>query len=235
LFAVMIGFGAVRSVVLLAVGGWAGRPHPYTEIWRATQGLALTLDAAVCVEAFWIVALHFRNVRIFGAALLGLIALIGAGLSYGLVAVWAGWWNTPLTTAAVLVQRVGLALVVTGLLTVAWFRQFPTVPIKPNAIRHLAILTLVFGSFFVSGFFAQSNDHTWLFVANLVIACGMVIPFAIWAVIMVPAGEVLPFPQPPILSTQEFDSADQQDRLATKHASEEARSMHEALQDKRRT
>jgi hypothetical protein len=229
-FALMTAFSALRSVVLLAVGGWHGKLHPYMEIWRATQAPTLALETAVCLEAFWIVALHFRNVRIFGTALLVLISLIGASLSYWLVAVWAGWWHTPFTTAAVLVQRVGLALVLTGLLTVVWFRQFPTVPIKPNALKHLAILTLLFGSFFVSGFFAQGSTATWRFIANLVINCGPVVAFCCWAIFMVPAGEQIPFEPPPALSDREFARADQQDRARMLSAS---KAMRQTLPAKR--
>jgi hypothetical protein len=232
-FAVMTGFSAVRSVVLLGAGGWAARLHPYVEIWRATQTPTLILETAVCLEAFWIVALHFRNVKIFGTGLLVLISLIGAGLSYALVAVWGGWWHTPFTTAAILVQRVGLALVLTGWLTAVWFRQFPTVPIKPNALRHLAILTILFGSFFVSGFFAQGDTNSWRFLANLVINLGTVLAFGFWAVFMIPAGESIPFEAPPSLSEADFNDANERDRERMLAASPHAKAMRTTLLGKR--
>jgi hypothetical protein len=112
LFTLMVAFSATRSVVLLAVGGWAARLHPYLEIWNATLGISFALEAAACLEAFWILALHFRNVKVFGTIAFLFFGVIGTILSYSLVAIWSGWWKTPLTQTAVLAQHVALALIV---------------------------------------------------------------------------------------------------------------------------
>ena len=144
LFTLMVALSAVRSIVLLAVGGWAGRLHPYLEIWRATQGTSFALEAAACIEGFWILALHFRNVKIFASIVFLFVATVGAALSYSVVAVWSRWWASPFTQAAILMERVALTLIVIALLSLLFFRQFSSVPIKPNAIRHLSILAFLF-------------------------------------------------------------------------------------------
>lgn len=102
LFTIMVAFSAMRSVVLLAVGGWAARLHPYLEIWNATLGISYALEAAACFEGFWILVLHFRNVKVFGSIAFLFFSVIGTTLSYSIVAIWSGRWKTPLTQTAVL-------------------------------------------------------------------------------------------------------------------------------------
>lgn len=229
LFLLMATFGMVRSIVLLAVGGWAGRLHPYLEIWRATQGISFALEAAACLEAFWILALHFRSVKLFGSILLLFIATVGAALSYSVVAIWSQRWTSPFTQAAILMERVALTLIAVALLSVLFFRRFSSVPIKPNAIRHLSILAFLFGSLFVSGFFAQSDQHTRVFLANIAFSLGNVAAYGIWAFLMRPSGESLPFSPAPPLADGEFAAAEAQDRWAVKRRLEEAEASFENL------
>jgi hypothetical protein len=229
LFLLMASCGAVRSIVLLSVGGWAGRLHPYLEIWRATQGISFALEAAACLEAFWILALHFRNIRLFGSIVLVFVASIGAALSYSVVAVWSRWWTSPFTQGAILMEHVALMLIAIALFSLLFFRQFSSVPVKPNAIRHLSILTLLFLSLFISGFFAQSDRHIRVFLANLAFSLGNFAAYGAWALLIRPSGERLPFsPAPPLLDG-EFEAAEAQDRWAVKRRLQEARASFEDL------
>jgi hypothetical protein len=209
LFTLMTVLNTARTVVLLTVLG-IGRPLLYAPIWQATNGMTIALQAAACVEAFWIVALHFRNIKAFGAILLFLIAAVGTVLGYSLVASWSGKWSSPFTTTMILLQRVGLVLIVIALLSRLFFRQFPTVPVKPNAVRHLGILTLLFTSFVVDGFIA--NGAAWNFISNFAMALGVLIAYTWWSISMTPEGEKLPFSPPEALSVEDFETADAADR-----------------------
>jgi len=230
IFTVMLAFSAVRSIVLMAAGGWAGRPHPYTEIWNATVGISYGLEAAACVEAFWILALHFRNVRIFGSAILAFAAALAAMLSFAAVASWSRWWANSFTATAILEQRVGLMLITIALLSLFFFQQFSSVPIRPNAKRHLALLGLLFGSTFAAGFFGQSERYLLRFLSNLAINLGTVLAYALWAVTMKPSGEQLPFSPPPVLPDAEFAAAEIRDRAAMQRTVEQARASLENLE-----
>lgn len=218
LFTVMVVFSAARSIVLLAVGGWAGRVHPYREIFSATLAPSFAVEAAACLEGFWILALHFRNVKIFGSAMLIFFGAIGAAISYALIAVWAGWWTSPFLLMAILMERVALVLICIASLSLIFFRRFPTVPIRPNAIRHLGLLTLYFASQFLSGFFAQSAQYSHVFWANVFVNLGGATVFAAWAALIRPAGEELPFAAAPVLDDRAFEAADARDRRAIDNA-----------------
>ena len=212
LFTLLVLFSAIRSIVLLAVGGWHGKLHPYLEIWNGTQGITFALEGAACTEAFWKLAFHFRNVKIFGTIVFSFIAIMAVGLSYSLVAIWTGRWESGVLRTAILMEEIALASIVVALLSYLFFRQFPSVPIRPNATRHLYVLVLLFGSQFASAFFAQSSQRTWVFLSNVLINVAN-LTYAVWAVVIRPSGEELPFPAPAPLSPEEFNAHDAQDRI----------------------
>lgn len=230
-FTVMTAFGVIRANLLLAGGLWSGHLHPYVEIWNATLAPTLALEAAACVEAFWILAMHFRNARIFGALVLGFIAAAGAVLSYSAIAVWSRRWTSPFSQAAALMEHVMLMLIVIALFSLFFFRQFASVPIRPNAIRHLGILIFLFGSMFIAGgFFANSTDRRWGLLANLFITIGPLAAYAAWVLMMKPEGEGLPFSPAPVPSDEEFHAGEARDRVAVQRGIDEARARLENLE-----
>ncbi len=227
LFACMAVFGAARVIALLAAD--PRKSHPYTEIFVGTLAITFALEAGACIEAFWILAFHFRNIKVFGSVVFLFFAAMGGTLSYILVAIWSGWWTSPFTQAAILAQRLGLTMIAVALLSLLLFRQFPWVPVKPNAIRHLAILAFLFGSVFASGFFVQSDRKSFFFLANLSANVGNVVAFGLWAWLMRPEGERLPFEPAPLMRADEIAAGDAGDRLAMDQAVQRGKSSWEDL------
>jgi hypothetical protein len=208
LFTLMTAFSAARTLALVIAIESVDKYRLYPQIWERTEGLTLALQAAAAIEAFWILALHFRNIRAFGSILLSVIAAVGAVLAYSVVAGWSGKWSSPLTSTAIVMQRVGLVLILIALLSRLFFRQFPTVPVKPNAIRHLGILTLLYGGFVLSGFVGAG----WNFASNVAVTLGGFVAYSWWTISMTPEGEKLPFSPSPPLSEDDFETADATDR-----------------------
>jgi hypothetical protein len=101
-------------------------------------------------------------------------------------------------------------------LSLAFFRQFSGVPVRPNATRHLLALAILFGSFFVGNFLGQTSHGHWRFLANLVIDTGTIAAFGWWALRTTTAGERLPFSKAPALSMEEFAAAEANEEQAAR-------------------
>ena len=195
---------------LVSVGsilGARGHLHPFYEFWMATQWPIAALQAAAAIEAFWGLARHFRGIRNFGWMLLGVI------LSVAAVAAASVWffrtrWDSPLRVPLLLDQYTGLWLVLTAFLSLAFFRQFPNVPVRPNAIRHLIALTILFGGNFIAYSISQLSRGQARFSTNLVIYCSAVVAYGWWVLKINRAGELLPFAPPPPMTNAEFDTAE---------------------------
>jgi len=201
LFCTMVALSMVRSALALN-----GQLHPYAEFWTASQWPMAILEAGAAVEAFWLVAAHFRKIRRFGMVLLGFIVCLAATVAYGVGLVRAHW-NGPLRGAVLFGQYTHLGLLVVTLLSVIFFWQFRDVPVRPNASRHLLVLAALFGSYFIGNFLAQASHGQWRFLSNLVIASGTIVAYGWWALRTTAAGEVLPFAQAPPLSKSEYAAA----------------------------
>jgi hypothetical protein len=192
--------------------------HPYQEFWTATQWPMALLGAGAAVEAFWRVAAHFRNIRGFGMILLGVMVSVAATVAVG-VGLLRAHWNGPLRGALLFNQYTQLGLLVITLLSLAFVWQFSGVPIRPNAIRHLLALAVLFGSYFVGNFLGQASHGEWRFLPNLVINVGTVVAYGWWAIRTTAAGERLPFPKAPPLSMKEFAAAEAKDEQAAREIS----------------
>ena len=210
-------FGMV-TLSLQSVLSLNGHLHPYLEFWTATQWPVAILEAGAAVEAFWLVAAHFRNIRGFGWILLGVMMSVAATVAAG-VGLLRAHWNSPLRGALLFGQYTYLALLVITLLSVVFFWQFSGVPIRPNATRHLLALAVLFGSNFVGSFLAQASHGEWRFLSNLVILVGTVAAYSWWAIRTTSAGELLPFPKASPLSMQEFTAAEAADEQAAREIS----------------
>jgi hypothetical protein len=199
-FSAMVALALARTLI-----AGTGRLHPYREFWLATTWPTTILQAAATIEAFWILAGHFRGIRNFGWKLIGVIFIVSAA-SATTVGLLRTRWNSPLRGALLIDQYTGLCLVLTAFLSIAFFKQFPTIPVRPNAIRHLTALSLLFGSNFL-GYSVLPLSHESTFLANLVVTTGVLIAHGWWALSMNRAGESLPF-EPPVMSDKEYDAAE---------------------------
>jgi len=213
LFCAMVTLSLARSVLALN-----GHLHPYLEFWTATQWPTAILEAGAALEAFWRIAAHFRNMRGFGVVLLGVIVSVAVTVSAGVGLVRAHW-NGPLRGALLFGQYTQLGLLVITLLSVAFFWQASGVPIRPNAVRQLLALAILFGSSFVGNFLGQASHGQWRFLANLVIGVGTVVAYGWWAVRTTSAGERLPFSTAPPISMKEFAAAEATDEQAAREIS----------------
>jgi hypothetical protein len=212
-FLALTAFAAGRAAIVIALGGGTGRPHPYVEIWRATQPYMLFFEAAAAVEAFWIVAAHFRKVKIYGSVLLSLMVGISA-LGAWVVARWRGNWQSPLSTLVLAAQHIALGSLILVLLTLLWFRQPLDFPIRPNAIRHACVLVTLFGTAFLGNFLVQvgRSQNQWNFAGNLILTVGATVAYGWWAWAINEKGELLPYQPPPPMSKDQFEAADAADR-----------------------
>ena len=203
-FAVMATFFCARSTNALLLAAVDGNFNAYPRIWTATQGLALVLQAAACVEAFWILARHFRKTNVFGWLLLGALAVVGAAGSLALSATNPPWTGE-LRAWLIASQHVSIALVVVAAFALLFFRSVANdVPIAPNAIRHTIILAVLFGGGFAASFIGQVTQGQARFLANLVLLSVTAVGYAAWAWIMRVDGEQLPFPPRPPASKEEL-------------------------------
>jgi hypothetical protein len=184
-----------------------GSLHPYREFWLATQWPIAALQAGAAIEAFWGLARHFRGIRNFAWALLGVILTV-TGAAAASVSFLRARWDSPFEAPLLLDQFTGLWLVLTALLSLAFFKQFPKVPVRPNAIRHLAALSILFGANFIAYSMGQLSRGQWRFQTNFVIYCGAILANGWWALTINRDGERLPFAPPPPMTSQEFDAAE---------------------------
>jgi hypothetical protein len=184
-------------------------PLTYRQYWLETRWPTVLLQAAAVIEAFWILADHFRGMHHFARRLLGTILGISA-----LAAALAGLQKTEyqnLIRGAVLVdQYVSLWLVLTAIFCAIFFRQFAEYPIRPNAIRHLKVLTFLFGMNFIGNtllLFSHPHNDPLRTATFVIFAIISPIAYAWWAWVMNRDGEVLPF-QPPTMSGDDYDNTE---------------------------
>jgi len=200
-----------------------GKLHPYYEIWQATTWPTAILQAAAVIEAFWGLARHFRGIRNFAWALLSLILAVTAAAA-SVVGFMKTRWNSPLRTPLLIDQYTGLWLVLTALLSLAFFRQFRQVPVRPNAIRHMAALSLLFGANFAGYSIAQLSHGEWKFLTNLIVLSGAVCAYSWWALTINSDGELLPFPLKPPMSYDDFNAAEAQHQKTARELKQAGRS-----------
>jgi hypothetical protein len=206
-----LGFTLLAFTRSLASVVSRGHLHPYFEIWKATQWPLALLGAAVAVEAFWRLALHFRNVRGFGLILLSGLICLGATSAW-LVAAINSKWDGPLHGPLMFEECAEISLVVVVLVSLGFFRLIPSVPIRANAVQHILILTLLYGSSFVGNFVALASRGTARFTANLIITSGLAVSYWWWTLRMTRSGEKLPFALPAVTSDETLQALDALDR-----------------------
>jgi|SRR5579872_3723719 len=202
-FCATVTFSLTREIVSLSAHSVAYAQWFYTEM----QWPMAVVKALAVLEAFWRIAGHFRKIRGFGWILLGVLAIISAVVS-GMVGLLRVNWHGPLSAAIVVGMYTDVALLVVAILTLAFFSQFRGVPIRPNAIHHLALLTLWFGSYFLGIFIAQISAGTSRFTSNVVIDTGALAALSWWTLAMTRDGEKLPFPPGPEISREEFEASE---------------------------
>lgn len=188
-----------------------GHPYPYVQFWKATQWPIALLGACAAIEAFWRLALHFRNVRGFGSILLGGITGVAVIAALAVTAInseWKGWLRGPI----IFEECVELGLMLVAMLSLAFFRLVPSIPVRPNSIRHLLILVALFGSQFAGDFVGLVSRGQWRFTANFIITAGIAASYTVWALRMKRAGELLPFAVPPVMTAEEIAALDEWDR-----------------------
>ena len=197
-----------RGIFILAS---RGHVHPYLEFWKATQWPLALLGAAAAVEAFWRLALHFRNVKGFGSILLGVIVGVAA-LAAWIVTALNSRWDSPLRGPITFEECVEVALMVVAILSLSFFRSISSIPVRPNAIRHLLILSFLFGSSFAGNLIELVHPVIGTFAANVTISAGLAVGYCWWAVWMRRSGEALPFPVPPLATPEEMEALNAWDR-----------------------
>jgi hypothetical protein len=95
----------------------------------------------------------------------------------------------------------------TALLSVAFFRQFRKIPVRPNAILHLRVLGLIYGINSVGFFIGQMSRGQQGFLSGVVLTAGPSAAYLWWLIGMKRAGEALPFAAP-IMSDEEYEAAE---------------------------
>jgi len=224
-FIILLIVTALRSVATVALPGAL-----YTKIFTASLWPVSILEALVVIEAFWILAAHFRNIRGFGWRLIGLIAVI-AVLTATFVRFARSFYSGFLSVPLVLQMFTQSACIIALLLSLIFFRQFRAVPIRPNAIRHVVALGIFFALNFASAATAQLSHGKALFTTNLLASLATISAFGLWAIKMTRQGEALPFAPPPPISQEQFDAAEAEHRAAEadlKQAGDQA--MRKALE-----
>jgi hypothetical protein len=192
-----------------------GHPHPAYEFWNAVQWPMAILQCGAALEAFWLIARHFRNIRGFGFALLGVMTIVGAAVAAG-VGAMRPYWEDPLRGAILFNQYTYMGLLVITVLSLAFFWQFSGVPVPRNASRHLLVLAILFASYFFGNFLGQISKGRWPFQANLVIDVGTVVAYAWWAIGITEEGDRLPFSKAPPLSKDDFAAAEATEEKAAR-------------------
>jgi hypothetical protein len=178
----------------------------YRTFYFNTRWVEAACISAGAVEAFWGLARHFRNIRGFGWALIAVIVSVSAAVA-AFFEIYRPEWNGDMRAPALIGQFVNVALVLTALLSVAFFRQFRTTPVRPNAILHLRVLGLLF-AFSSLGYFVGQASHGELpFTASLFLTAGPVVAYIWWLIGMKPAGDILPF-APHIMSAEEYEASE---------------------------
>jgi hypothetical protein len=199
----------IASMVRAGVSVLAVRRYP---VFYGQTLLPVTiLEAAAVCEAFWILASHFRRMKWFGWALIGLIFTVSAAAA-GAVAMLRANWRDPLSAVVLFGMSTHIALLLSALLSLAFFRQFRTIPIKSNALRHILWLSILFGTLFLGNFMAQVTRGSWGLPANVLINVGTIAACAGWAGTMTREGENLPFDPPSEMSAKDFDAEESRHR-----------------------
>jgi hypothetical protein len=177
----------------------------------------LLFEAAAAIEAFWILATHFRKIKIYGPVMLTLMVAVSS-MGTWLVARWRGNWQSPLNSLVMAAQHIAFGSLVLVLLALWWFRQPLDFPIRANAIRHACVLVTLFGTAFLGSFVVQVNRSRSQanFAGNLIITVGATVAYAWWARRMTEGGEALPFDPPAPLTPDQFESAEAADRAANR-------------------
>jgi hypothetical protein len=207
-FFAMATLSLARAIVSVTVN-----TRHYYAFYEATQWPAALLEAAAVLEGFWLIAAHFRKIRGFGWALFTASAAI-ATLIAASVAVLRSNWNEAVTGLFLFSLYTHIVLLGTALLSVAFFRQFPEVPIRPNAIRHWQVLCLISGSYVLATFIMQITRGKSAFITNLLATAGTTIAYGWWALRINREGEELPFPPPPEMPPGDFDAAEAEHKQA---------------------
>jgi hypothetical protein len=205
-FCIMLTFFAFGAAFSQAAALHRVPVAAYGTFYFHTRWVEAACIAAGAVEAFWGLARHFRNIRGFGWALIAVIVSVSAAAA-GVIEIYRPAWNGDMRLPALIGQFVNVALALTALLSVAFFRQFRTTPVRPNAILHVRVLGLLF-AFSATGYFVGQASHGQLpFTASLLLDAGPVVAYIWWLVAMKPTGDVLPF-APHIMSAEEYEAAE---------------------------
>jgi hypothetical protein len=202
-FAALVLVSLARSAVAVML------VHSYARFYQVTQWPIAILEALAVIEAFWLLARHFRKMRGFGWTVLGVIAAV-SWLSIGAATFLRAGWNGPLTPLILFGMYTHIALLTAALLCLAFFKQFRDVPIRPNAKRHLFVLALFFATYFLATFVAQIVTQAWQSAPNFLISSGAILAFGRWVLVMNREGERLPFDARPEMSEAEFVAAEAQ-------------------------
>ncbi|HLW76981.1 MAG TPA: hypothetical protein VKS01_08340, partial [Bryobacteraceae bacterium] len=117
-------------------------------------------------------------------------------------------WNSPLHVPLLADQYLALSMMMTLLASRAFFRQFPQFPIRPNALRHLTVLTAVFATNFIGLSIGLISAGQWRWATSFAINVGANLAYIGWAFFMTPEGEQLSFDPPPPMSPEDFDHAE---------------------------
>jgi len=186
-------------------------PYKYIGFWKLTQWPIAVMGACAAIEAFWRLALHFRNIRGFGFILLGAITGVSA-IAALTVTVLNTKWDGPLRGPITFEECVELALMLIAMLSLSFFRLVPSIPVRPNAVRHLLILVGLFAAQFAGNFIGLVSRGQWRFTANFFITGGLAVSYIMWALLIKKSGEKLPFAVPPVMSPEQIAALDKWDR-----------------------
>ena len=219
LYAALVTLSVVRGVVSVTLPS-----RSYATFFNRTLWPLAILEAAAVLEAFWILARHFRRMRGFGWVLLGAVTAVSA-LSSLMVRLLRDNWGA-MSGVYLFGMYTHIGMLLAALLSFGFFHQFRGVPIRPNARRHMLLLCLLLGCYFAANLSGQILRGKQSVAPNLILNAGAILSSLCWAITMNREGEKLPFDPPPEMSGEDFDAEESRHRKSReqlKRASDEAR------------
>jgi hypothetical protein len=215
MFSALVMFSLVRGL-------WAViSPGTYRSFFDATRWPMALLEAAAILEAFWILASHFRGMKGFAGALIGVIAAVASAAAL-VVRFLRAPTAPPILTFGMLTN---VAFMVAVTLALVFFRHFRSVPIRRNAKLHALLLAVLLSCYFTTAVIGQNITKKAMTIANFLLNAGILVTAASWAIFMNRAGEDLPFEPPKPIPPDQFDAAQREYELSRdqlKRASDEA-------------
>ena len=231
-FAFMTGYQLGLSLLLLSLSGALPHPHPYTEIWNASQQIGGVIQVGVVGETFWALANYLRDRR-FARKLLCFLAVLAAVVSGG-VGLLGRSWSAAYRSSLLLSEHIAVALLCVCFLSLA-FIDHAGIAIRSNLRAHVTALSVWFGSSFFANFLMDATAGHLRFISNLLIVAGQLAAFVLWSWRLTGAGERVPQQPAPRLSVAEFEAYEAESKIVENELSRLSSSfLRKMVEPKRR-